>query len=355
MTHDLNANTQPLRQRPVFDNWSVVGKGWYVLFPSSQLPKGGVRSAEVGAQRLVVWRGEDGRVRCTDAFCPHMGTDLAIGKVMQNDLRCFFHHWRWSGDGRCVDAPAADRAPRTARLASWATCERYGFVWVWPDATAPGPVPDFPDWPAEETVAVGGVPYERGCHHHVTMINGIDPQHLRTVHRIHIDMDVSVERSEDGRILDISLSGAFPDATLKERVGKRVLGGTYRYSMRYVDGTLGMLSVLQDTRLMGTGPALPSTHMIFAYRPMASRRTFVQPIYVARRRAGVTGRVATRALLTAMKLGFAVLRDEDGAIYENMRFRPANLLPMDAPVARFLSWVDTLPPSEWSTELPSVP
>ena len=42
------------------------------------------------------------------------------------------------------------------------------------------------------------------------------------------------------------------------------------------------------------------------------------------------------------------LRDEDGLIYDNIRFRPAALLAMDAPVARFLQFVNRQPPSCWS-------
>ncbi len=351
LNRQLNSATQPFREFPVFNNWDVVAKGWYAAMPAADLRVGAVRAVEMCGQRVVLWRGQDGRVRATDAFCPHMGTDLAIGTVTGNELQCRFHQWRFDGSGACVHIPVGGDPPRNARLQSYATDERYGLLWVWPDASAPTPMADFPDWDGAPVQFRVGIAYERPCHHHVTMINGIDPQHLRTVHDIHIDMQLAVDESSAGRIVDYTLSGDFPDTTLRERFGRWLLGERYQYSMRYVDGTVGMLSVNQGTRLFGTGPELPSAHMIFAYTPIAPGRTRVQPVYIARRRGGVLGRMVAASLLAAMKWGFYVLRDEDGQIYDNIRFSPTALLPMDAPVSRYIAWVNKLEPSIWSRKV----
>ena len=87
--------------------------------------------------------------------------------------------------------------------------------------------------------------YERPCHHHVTMINGIDPQHLRTVHNINIDMDLDIKQDSKNRI-DITLSGKMPESNFKERIGKFIFGEDYSYSMRYADGTIGALTILKN-------------------------------------------------------------------------------------------------------------
>jgi hypothetical protein len=87
--------------------------------------------------------------------------------------------------------------------------------------------------------------------------------------------------------------------------------------------------------------------MIFAYRPIEKGRTLVQPIYLTRRRSGVTGELGSRFLLWLTKRAFFALQGEDGAVYENMRFFPANLLPIDRPVAQYIQYVNKLPPSPW--------
>ncbi len=328
MNRNLNSTSQPLHEMPVFNNWDVVALGWYLAASAKSVGPAGVLAVELCGQRLVLFRGDDGVVRARDAICPHMGADLARGDVEGNTLRCALHR-------KCLEV-------------EYATEEKWGFIWVYPSSEAPSAIVEFPGWEGEEVVAQAGIPFERPCHHHVSMINGIDPQHLRTVHDIHIDMELIIDEGTGNRVVDYTLRGAIPETSFRERLGRRLLGETYQYSMRYADGNIGLLSVNEGTRLLGTGPELPSTHMVFAYVPLESGRTLVQPIYVAKRRTGIVGRLFSHALLIAMKWGFYVLRDEDGEIYDHIRFRPANLLPIDAPVSKYIAYVNRLEPSAWS-------
>jgi hypothetical protein len=93
--------------------------------------------------------------------------------------------------------------------------------------------------------------------------------------------------------------------------------------------------------------------MIFAYRPLARGRTLVQPIYLARRRAGVKGWLVERFLMWLTRRMMLALQGEDGKVYENMRFATEALLPIDAPVAKFIAHVNRLEPSPWSARSPS--
>lgn len=345
-----NASTQPLLTFEVFDNADVISHGWYVACASDELGARGVRAAEIGHQRIVVFRGEDGRPRALDAFCPHMGTDLAIGRVVGETIRCFFHHWRFDGDGRCVDVPCAPsaRPPDRARLQSYATCEKYGFVWVWPDATAPAPVASFPGLESEEVVTWHDRPFERTCHHHVSMINGIDPQHLATVHNLRVEMSVELSEHEGGRVIDFVLRGEVPGTSLTGRLTRALIGPRYAYAMRYADACLGLLTTAMDLRWFGSGPRIPEVRTGYAYTPLASGRTCVRPFFVARRGAGALGWLMARALLLAAWIGYRALASEDGRIYENMRFQPNALLPLDRPVGRFIAYVNRLAASRWS-------
>lgn len=347
--HDQNARTQPYTPGRVFGNWDVIAKGWYAACPIADLRRGAVKPFELYGQRLVLFRGEDGRVRALDAFCPHMGTDLAIGTVVGNTLQCFFHHWRFGGDGACVDIPCQKdgRTPARASLASYATCEKYGYVWVWPEAEAPEPVADFEGLEGKELVYAFGEPFDRTCHHHVCMINGLDPQHLATVHDINVTMDVKVAEGSNGRIVDFVLEGEIP-SSISGRALREVIGEKYRYGMRYADGCVGLLTTMKGLKLGGHGPRLPELHMVFAYTPIARGRIRVQPIFVTKRRAGATGYLVAEALLAATKKGFHALQSEDGKVYDNMRFSPNALLAMDAPVAKFIAYVNRLAPSVWS-------
>ena len=46
-----------------------------------------------------------------DAYCPHLGANLAVGgHVVKDDIQCPFHLWTFSGtDGKCVSVPYAEK------------------------------------------------------------------------------------------------------------------------------------------------------------------------------------------------------------------------------------------------------
>jgi nitrite reductase/ring-hydroxylating ferredoxin subunit len=351
MHRTRNANTQPFKEMPVFNNWDVVAKAWYVGLPSAQLPAGEARSIDLCGQWVVLYRGMDERVRALDGYCPHMGTDLGIGAVEGNEIRCFFHHWRFDGEGRCSDIPCQADVPTSATLRSYAVEEKYGFIWVYPDRKAVEGVVQHAELEGRELVWTHGKSYERSCHHHVTMINGIDPQHLRTVHGIEIEMEMRVHEDERRGLLDITLSGELPSKKVLHRIARWLLGPRYSYSMRYAHASIGCLTILKGVSWFGKGRPLPELYMIFAYRPLARGRTLVQPIYLTRRRGGIAGWLVARVLMWLTKRAFFALQSEDGMVYENMRFQPRSLLPIDAPVARFIGHVNTLEPSVWSREI----
>jgi phenylpropionate dioxygenase-like ring-hydroxylating dioxygenase large terminal subunit len=351
MRREWNRGTQPFSVTPGFNDWDTVPEGWYLLGKSDEVRVGAVRPYELCRQRVVVFRGADRQLRALDAFCPHMGTDLAIGAVVGNDLRCFFHHWRFAGDGRCVDIPCGDAPPTRAKLQSYDVRERYGFIWIWPGAHAAGPVPAFPELEEEAVYAVAGRRYERSCHQTVCMINGLDAQHLRTVHRLPVALELEARDASDGRVADYRMSGPLPVGTTLQRLVCWLLGGRYAYRMRYVDATVGLLSTLEEVRWFGRFSAEP-TRMIFAYTPLEPGRTQVQPIYIARRPTAWWRRPVAFGLLFAMALGFRWLRDEDGKVYDNIRFQPNALLPIDQGVARFIAYAARLKASIWSRAQP---
>lgn len=343
-----NAGTQPFKTMPVFNNWDVVAKAWYIAIPSGQLRLGKARSMDLCGQWVVLFRGMDGRVRALDGFCPHMGTDLGIGRVVGNEIRCFFHHWHFDGKGQCTHVPCQPEVPFGARLQSYAVEEKYGFIWVYPDRLAPASVVVHSELEEEDLVWVHGRPYERSSHHHVTMINGIDPQHLRTVHGIEISMEMDLRENEHEGLLDITLTGELPASRSVERLARWLLGARYSYKMRYASASIGCLTILKGVSWFGSGRSLPELYMIFAYRPLAPGRTLVQPIYLARRRPGVFGWLTSLLLIWLTQRALIALRGEDGMVYENMRFQPGALIPIDAPVAKFIAHVNRLEISMWS-------
>ncbi|OMC02924.1 Rieske 2Fe-2S domain-containing protein [Mycolicibacterium fortuitum] len=120
---------------------SRFARGWHCLGLTSELGDGKPHGINVFGQKLVVFRGGDGRINVLDGYCRHMGGDLAQGQVNGDEIACPFHDWRWGGDGRCKNVPYAKRTPRLARTATWTTLEQDGMLFVWNDPEG-NPPPD---------------------------------------------------------------------------------------------------------------------------------------------------------------------------------------------------------------------
>jgi phenylpropionate dioxygenase-like ring-hydroxylating dioxygenase large terminal subunit len=325
----------------IFNNWDVVAKGWYIACASREITPCKVKSLDICGQRIVIFRGADGQVRAIDAYCPHLGTDLGIGRVDGNLIRCFFHHWGFDGEGNCQDIPCQSTIPEKARLKSYATEEKYNFIWIYPEAKAPFGVVEFDELKGKSLVTQHEPAFERICHHHICMMNGIDAQHLQTVHKLNIQMELSLQHQSE-TVVDFTLTGNFPNTTWRERVGQKIIGEKYSYSMRYADGCIGLLTMMKNVRVF------PPLHMIYAYTPLTSGKTRIQPIYVTQKRQGIWGWFVTRLLLLCTKLGYYALRGEDGQIYDNIRFHPQIILSIDTPLVEYMNYVNKLEPSGWS-------
>ncbi|GHJ92439.1 3-ketosteroid-9-alpha-hydroxylase oxygenase subunit [Streptomyces sp. NE5-10] len=118
-------------------------RGWHCLGLADSFKDGEPHEIEAFGTKLVVFRGQDdGALHVLNAYCPHMGGNLAHGTVKGDAVACPFHDWRWSGDGRCAGIPYARRVPPRARTRSWTTLERNRQLFVWHDPEGNPPPPE---------------------------------------------------------------------------------------------------------------------------------------------------------------------------------------------------------------------
>lgn len=117
--------------------------GWYHIAYSNELAVGQVKPMNMFGLDFVLWRGQDGQVRATEAFCKHLGAHLGYGgKVIENDLACPFHSWRYDGGGAVTAIPYAKVVPPQLKrecLYSYPVVEinRCITLWYHPKRVAP--------------------------------------------------------------------------------------------------------------------------------------------------------------------------------------------------------------------------
>ncbi len=107
------------------NQWYAIEFGASVSTEPTKVP--------VHGHDLVLYRTSDGSVHAQSDICVHRGGSLAGGKVTGDCIECPYHGWRYDTSGRCVRIPASGEGsaiPAKARIDTYPSVERYGFVWV---------------------------------------------------------------------------------------------------------------------------------------------------------------------------------------------------------------------------------
>ncbi|MDG2306596.1 MAG: Rieske 2Fe-2S domain-containing protein [Candidatus Binatia bacterium] len=175
-----------LRSIERFPYYTSFPFSWYRACPSAQLPVGAVRPVRYLGRDLVVWRGEDGAAHVMDAYCPHLGAHLGYGgRVAGCEIVCPFHWWQFDGDGTNTLIPYLGTRNSAARIPSYPTVDRNGFVFFWYH-----PLGEAPLWEIPELAEFGDAGWTE-YHPALWKVrapwqelaeNGPDFVHLRTVH-----------------------------------------------------------------------------------------------------------------------------------------------------------------------------
>jgi len=78
--------------------------GWFPIATSKELKKKPVRKETCG-KAVVLYRTKDGSPACLYDRCPHRSAPLSSGRVVDGDIECPYHGWRFNGEGRCTLIP----------------------------------------------------------------------------------------------------------------------------------------------------------------------------------------------------------------------------------------------------------
>ena len=116
---------------------------WYVIAKSLQVQQGGLLKVKALGRDLVLWRGDDNILRCTEDYCPHRGAALSEGTVRGVNLACAYHGIQLTGNGVVAKVPALRGCPLEGRkeIDSFVVEEHAGGVFAYfPSVDAPDPI-----------------------------------------------------------------------------------------------------------------------------------------------------------------------------------------------------------------------
>jgi len=221
----------------------VFPEGWYVLDTSSELPVGGILKKKFAGQEIVLFRTKSGEVSTIDAYCPHMGAHFGYGgKVEGETIRCPFHGFCFNTKGECDSTPYGGKVPPLAKVKTFPTQEKNGFILVYyhPEGRQPNwevPALDNQDWTpvVAHTWTLKGHPQE-------TTENSVDVGHFAEVHDF-FGVEMLKDLSTEGPYLNIEYKA--------QRAAMKILGqhlGKFSFSFdvhvhglgySFVDVTVG--------------------------------------------------------------------------------------------------------------------
>jgi 5,5'-dehydrodivanillate O-demethylase len=169
---------------------------WHPVGRSDDVPIGKAKPIVVMNVKYTLYRGNSGQAFIVDHHCPHRGTQLSVGWVEGDEIRCFYHGWKYAGDGRCTERPGEKgKSGSGIRIGSFPAQEFLGLIYGYFGEGAPPAFPPFPDFDEEGIVETYQtrlpINFFQGWE------NDWDPYHARWTHRtgeLHeIDYDLALD------------------------------------------------------------------------------------------------------------------------------------------------------------------
>ncbi|XP_068212938.1 cholesterol 7-desaturase nvd isoform X3 [Palaemon carinicauda] len=184
--------------------------GWFAIAESRNVAAGQVIPVNALGEALAVFRSTEGEAHVVDAYCPHLGANMAVGGVVKgNSLECPFHGWQFDGtDGACVHIPNCAKVPRTATVKKWESREMNGFIFVWYDAENREPtweITEIEEITTNKWTYRGRTSHEVLAHIQEIPENGADVAHLLHLHRPNIFKGSDLRDAfADNQVLDVA-------------------------------------------------------------------------------------------------------------------------------------------------------
>ena len=129
------------------NNWSVLSRFWHVVAFADEVTNAPVPVSLLDVP-LVLFRGRDGAIAADHDLCPHRGSLLSRGEVIDGALTCPYHGFRFDGGGRCVHVPSnkpGASIPNKLRLNLMNVREHANLIWACLVGEGTVPVPDWPE------------------------------------------------------------------------------------------------------------------------------------------------------------------------------------------------------------------
>jgi len=155
---------------------------WQPVYHGVDLECGRATPLRIMSQDFTLYRGESGAVSLIDSKCPHRAARMSIGRIEGDDIRCFYHGWKFGANGACIEQPAEGSSfAQKVTIGHYPTREYLGLIFAY---LGEGEAPAFPRFPEFERFSgfVEIDSYSRACNYFQNLENALDMSHVAFVH-----------------------------------------------------------------------------------------------------------------------------------------------------------------------------
>lgn len=105
---------------------------WFAVAAAHEVPPGQIVQTFLHGQEVALWRTSNGAIQAWENRCPHRGTRFTLGRIVDDQLACAYHGWRFGTRGNCTYIPAHPSLtpPKTVCAKTYRAAEQDGIVWV---------------------------------------------------------------------------------------------------------------------------------------------------------------------------------------------------------------------------------
>lgn len=106
---------------------------WYVVASSAEV-KNKPLAVTLWYQNIVLFRDSQGKINALDDRCAHRLVKLSDGEIINDELQCAYHGWRFNGEGKCSFIPYLTEKQKlpNCQLKRYPVKEFDGFIWLFP-------------------------------------------------------------------------------------------------------------------------------------------------------------------------------------------------------------------------------
>ncbi len=175
-----------------FEDFVSVGPGslagrflrmfWQPVYLSENLRSSQPVPIRVFAEDFTLYRGESGAPYLVGPRCPHRGLTLSVGRVVAENIECFYHGWTFDGCGQCVAQPAENPGfADKVKVSAYPTREYQGLIFAY---LGEGAAPEFPTLDVfEDEGFVENRESYRPWPFFTQLENSVDETHFNFTHR----------------------------------------------------------------------------------------------------------------------------------------------------------------------------